>query len=131
VSRRQPQIEYRDRPAYYNKQEKVARLSTETARASWGSALSQACSFFGLQCKVYIVKSRITRKPYRRILMGFGAQVWRGPSRTPRRARRCSSRSGLPGSLGIAISEAVEDAATRMTPVFPRRVLNHVLMHRP
>src|SRR6201988_2796437 len=60
--------------AYYNKQEKVARLSTKTGAGQWGSALSQACSFFGLQCKVYMVKVSYHQKPYRRILMAtFGA----------------------------------------------------------
>src|SRR5439155_4810395 len=67
--------------AYYNKQEKVARLSTETGAGQWGSALAQACSFFGLQCKVYMVKVSYHQKPYRRILMEtFGAQVVPSPS---------------------------------------------------
>src|SRR5947199_62352 len=69
--------------AYYNKQEGVARLSTETGAGQWGSALSQACSFFGLQCKVYMVKVSYHQKPYRRILMEtFGAQVVASPSLT-------------------------------------------------
>src|SRR5256714_6345928 len=67
--------------AYYNKKENVARLSTETGAGQWGSALSQACSFFGLQCKVYMVKVSYHQKPYRRILMEtFGAQVVASPS---------------------------------------------------
>src|SRR4249920_111433 len=67
--------------AYYNKQEGVARLSTETGAGQWGSALSQACTFFGLQCKVYMVKVSYHQKPYRRILMEtFGAQVVASPS---------------------------------------------------
>src|SRR3989449_3082994 len=67
--------------AYYNKKEKVARLTTETGAGQWGSALAIACSFFGLQCKVYMVKVSYQQKPYRRVLMEtYGAQVVASPS---------------------------------------------------
>jgi tryptophan synthase beta chain len=119
--------------AYYNKQEKVARLSTETGAGQWGSALSQACSFFGLQCKVYMVKVSYQQKPYRRILMEtFGAQVVPSPSPDTQAGKKVLEQDpNSPGSLGIAISEAVEDAATRDDTKYSLgSVLNHVLMHQ-
>src|SRR5215471_11658588 len=119
--------------AYYNKQEKVARLSTETGAGQWGSALSQACSFFGLQCKVYMVKVSYQQKPYRRILMEtFGAQVVASPSPDTQSGKKVLEQDpDSPGSLGIAISEAVEDAATRDDTKYSLgSVLNHVLMHQ-
>jgi tryptophan synthase beta chain len=119
--------------AYYNKKEKVARLSTETGAGQWGSALSQACSFFGLQCKVYMVKVSYQQKPYRRILMEtFGAQVVPSPSADTQAGKKVLQQDpDSPGSLGIAISEAVEDAATRDDTKYSLgSVLNHVLMHQ-
>jgi tryptophan synthase beta chain len=119
--------------AYYNKQEGVARLSTETGAGQWGSALSQACSFFGLQCKVYMVKVSYQQKPYRRILMEtFGAQVVASPSPDTQAGKKVLEQDpDSPGSLGIAISEAVEDAATRDDTKYSLgSVLNHVLMHQ-
>ncbi len=119
--------------AYYNKQEKVARLATETGAGQWGSALSQACSFFGLQCKVYMVKVSYQQKPYRRILMEtFGAQVVASPSPDTQAGKKVLEQDpNSPGSLGIAISEAVEDAATRDDTKYSLgSVLNHVLMHQ-
>src|SRR5215475_4905422 len=119
--------------AYYNKQEGVARLSTETGAGQWGSALSQACSFFGLQCKVYMVKVSYQQKPYRRILMEtFGAQVVASPSADTEAGKKVLEQDpDSPGSLGIAISEAVEDAATRDDTKYSLgSVLNHVLMHQ-
>jgi tryptophan synthase beta chain len=119
--------------AYYNKKEKVARLSTETGAGQWGSALSQACSFFGLQCKVYMVKVSYQQKPYRRILMEtFGAQVVPSPSTDTQAGKKVLQQDpDSPGSLGIAISEAVEDAATRDDTKYSLgSVLNHVLMHQ-
>ncbi len=119
--------------AYYNKKEKVARLSTETGAGQWGSALSQACSFFGLQCKVYMVKVSYQQKPYRRILMEtFGAQVVASPSPDTQAGKKVLEQDpDSPGSLGIAISEAVEDAATRDDTKYSLgSVLNHVLMHQ-
>ena len=119
--------------AYYNKNEKVARLSTETGAGQWGSALAQACSFFGLQCKVYMVKVSYQQKPYRRILMEtFGAQVVASPSSDTQAGKKILEQSpDSPGSLGIAISEAVEDAAMREDSKYSLgSVLNHVLMHQ-
>jgi tryptophan synthase beta chain len=119
--------------AYYNKREKVARLSTETGAGQWGSALSQACAFFGLQCKVYMVKVSYQQKPYRRILMEtFGAQVVASPSPDTQAGKKMLEQDpDSPGSLGIAISEAVEDAATRDDTKYSLgSVLNHVLMHQ-
>src|SRR6266436_7584842 len=101
--------------AYYNKQEKVARLTTETGAGQWGSALAIACSFFGLQCKVYMVKVSYQQKPYRRVLMEtYGAQVVASPSSDTQSGKKVLEQDpNSPGSLGIAISEAVEDAAAR------------------
>ena len=119
--------------AYYNKQEKVTRLSTETGAGQWGTALAQACSFFGLECKVYMVKVSYHQKPYRRILMEtFGAQVVPSPSPDTQAGKKVLEQDPeSPGSLGIAISEAVEDAATRDDTKYSLgSVLNHVLMHQ-
>jgi tryptophan synthase beta chain len=119
--------------AYYNKREKVARLSTETGAGQWGSALAQACSFFGLSCKVYMVKVSYQQKPYRRILMEtFGAQVVASPSPDTQAGKKVlEGDPDSPGSLGIAISEAVEDAAMREDTKYSLgSVLNHVLVHQ-
>src|SRR5262245_9902136 len=100
---------------YYNKQEGVARISTETGAGQWGSALAMACNFFGLQCKVYMVKVSYNQKPYRRVMMEtWGAQVVPSPSPDTQAGKKVLEQDPeSPGSLGIAISEAVEDAATR------------------
>src|SRR5262250_2995073 len=119
--------------AYYNKKEGVVRLSTETGAGQWGSALSQACTFFGLSCKVYMVKVSFQQKPYRRILMEtFGAQVVASPSSDTQAGKKVLEQDpDSPGSLGIAISEAVEDAATRDDTKYSLgSVLSHVLMHQ-
>jgi tryptophan synthase beta chain len=119
--------------AYYNKQEKVTRLSTETGAGQWGSALSLACQMFGLQCKVYMVKVSYQQKPYRRIMMEtWGAQVVASPSPDTQAGKKILEQDpNSPGSLGIAISEAVEDAATRDDTKYSLgSVLNHVLMHQ-
>jgi tryptophan synthase beta chain len=119
--------------AYYNKQEGVVRLATETGAGQWGSALALACQFFGLQCKVYMVKVSYQQKPYRRILMEtFGAQVVPSPSPDTQAGKKVLEQDpDSPGSLGIAISEAVEDAATREDTKYSLgSVLNHVLMHQ-
>ena len=119
--------------AYYNKQEKVTRLSTETGAGQWGSALALACQMFDLQCKVYMVKVSYQQKPYRRIMMEtWGAQVVASPSPDTQSGRKVLEQDpGSPGSLGIAISEAVEDAATRDDTKYSLgSVLNHVLMHQ-
>ncbi len=119
--------------AYYNKKEGVKRLATETGAGQWGSALAMACSFFGLQCKVYMVKVSYSQKPYRRILMEtWGAQVVPSPSPDTQAGKKVLEQDpNSPGSLGIAISEAVEDAATRDDTKYALgSVLNHVLMHQ-
>ena len=119
--------------AYYNKKEKVARLATETGAGQWGSALAIACNFFGLQCKVYMVKVSYQQKPYRRVLMEtYGAQVVASPSPDTQAGKKVLAQDpNSPGSLGIAISEAVEDAATRDDTKYSLgSVLNHVLMHQ-
>jgi tryptophan synthase beta chain len=119
--------------AYYNKQEKVTRLSTETGAGQWGSALALACQMFGLQCKVYMVKVSYQQKPYRRIMMEtWGAQVVASPSGDTQSGKKVLEQDpNSPGSLGIAISEAVEDAATRDDTKYSLgSVLNHVLMHQ-
>jgi tryptophan synthase beta chain len=119
--------------AYYNKKEKVTRLATETGAGQWGSALALACQMFGLQCKVYMVKVSYQQKPYRRIMMEtWGAQVVASPSPDTQAGKKVlEGDPNSPGSLGIAISEAVEDAATRDDTKYSLgSVLNHVLMHQ-
>lgn len=119
--------------AYYNKLEGVARLTTETGAGQWGSALAMACRFFDLQCKVYMVRVSYEQKPYRRIMMEtWGAQVVPSPSPDTQAGRTVLAQDpDSPGSLGIAISEAVEDAATRDDTRYSLgSVLNHVLMHQ-
>src|SRR6266849_629069 len=119
--------------AYYNKQEGVARIATETGAGQWGSALAMACAFFGIQCKVYMVKVSYQQKPYRRIMMEtWGAQVVASPSPDTQAGKTVlGGDPDSPGSLGIAISEAVEDAATREDTKYSLgSVLNHVLMHQ-
>jgi tryptophan synthase beta chain len=119
--------------AYYNKREGVKRLATETGAGQWGSALSLACRFFGLECTVYMVKVSFEQKPYRRLLMEtWGATVHPSPSaRTRSGASVLAADPGSPGSLGIAISEAVEDAATHDDTRYALgSVLNHVVLHQ-
>src|SRR5436853_2234590 len=96
--------------AYENKQAGVKRLSTETGAGQWGSALALACQLFGLECVIYMVGASYDQKPYRRSMMEtWGATVYRSPSDTTDAGR--SQASHPTGSLGIAISEAVEAAA--------------------
>ncbi|MEE8291403.1 MAG: TrpB-like pyridoxal phosphate-dependent enzyme, partial [Candidatus Tectomicrobia bacterium] len=119
--------------AYYNKMEGVTRLTTETGAGQWGSALAMACTFFDLECKVYMVKVSYEQKPYRRAMMEtWGAQVVPSPSSDTAAGRKILEQDAeTPGSLGIAISEAVEDAATRDDTKYSLgSVLNHVLMHQ-
>ncbi len=119
--------------AYYNKKEKVARISTETGAGQWGSAIALACQMFGLQCKVYMVKVSYQQKPYRRVMMEtWGAAVVASPSTDTQAGKKILEKDpDSPGSLGIAISEAVEDAATRDDTKYSLgSVLNHVLMHQ-
>lgn len=119
--------------AYYNKQEGVRRIATETGAGQWGSALSMSCSLFGLECTVYMVKVSYHQKPYRRLLMEtYGASVYASPSTHTNAGRHIlEEHPDSPGSLGIAISEAVEDAATHDDTKYSLgSVLNHVLLHQ-
>ena len=119
--------------AYYNKMEGAKALATETGAGQWGSALSFACQQFGLECEVYMVKVSYDQKPYRKIMMNtFGAKVYSSPSdRTNSGKKILAEDPDSPGSLGIAISEAVEKAATTEgTNYSLGSVLNHVLMHQ-
>ncbi len=119
--------------AYYNKKEGAKRLTTETGAGQWGSALSMGCMFFGLELKVYMVKISYQQKPYRRVLMEtWGAKVVPSPSEDTKAGRDVLARDpDCTGSLGIAISEAVEDAVSRDDTKYSLgSVLNHVLLHQ-
>ncbi|MGQ9682263.1 MAG: TrpB-like pyridoxal phosphate-dependent enzyme [Anaerolineae bacterium] len=119
--------------AYYNKQEGVTRLTTETGAGQWGSALSMACNFFGLECRVYMVKVSYQQKPYRRsIMQTFGATVVPSPSMETNIGRQIlAADPESSGSLGIAISEALEAIGGRADTRYSLgSVLNHVLMHQ-
>jgi tryptophan synthase beta chain len=119
--------------AFFNKEEGVKRLATETGAGQWGSALSFAGAMFGLEVKVYMVRASYDQKPYRRILMEtYGAQVVASPSPETNYGRAVlAATPDSPGSLGMAISEAVEDAATRDDTKYSLgSVLNHVLLHQ-
>lgn len=119
--------------AYYNKQEGIKRITTETGAGQWGTALAMACNFFDIELKVYMVKVSYGQKPYRRSLMQlYGASVVASPSTDTNAGRQILAESpDSPGSLGIAISEAVEDAAGRDDTKYSLgSVLNHVLMHQ-
>jgi tryptophan synthase beta chain len=119
--------------AYYNKEQGVERLATETGAGQWGSALAFAGAYFGLEVKVYMVRASYDQKPYRRMLMEtYGAEVVASPSPTTNYGRKVLAETpDSPGSLGMAISEAVEDAATRDDTKYSLgSVLNHVLLHQ-
>ena len=119
--------------AFYNAKEGVKRLATETGAGQWGSALAFACNQFGLECKVYMVRVSYDQKPYRRSMMRtWGASVTPSPSDETEAGRKILAQDpNSPGSLGIAISEAVEDAAKRNDTKYSLgSVLNHVLLHQ-
>lgn len=119
--------------AYYNKMEGVKRITTETGAGQWGSALSFACKKFDIDCEVYMVKISYQQKPYRKIMMNtWGANVYASPTDTTAAGRKILAEDpDSPGSLGIAISEAVEVAAMdEHTKYSLGSVLNHVLMHQ-
>jgi tryptophan synthase beta chain len=119
--------------AYYNKKEGIKRIATETGAGQWGVALSQACNFFGMECTVYMVKVSYQQKPYRRSLMQvYGSEVIASPSTLTSSGRKIlKDNPESPGSLGVAISEAVEDAAGRDDTNYSLgSVLNHVLLHQ-
>jgi tryptophan synthase beta chain len=119
--------------AWYNKQAGIRRLATETGAGQWGSSLALACNMFGLECTVYMVKVSFTQKPYRKSMMQlWGAKVIPSPSEFTNSGRSILAHDpGNLGSLGIAISEAVEDAATHADTSYALgSVLNHVCLHQ-
>ena len=119
--------------AYYNKQAGIGRLSTETGAGQWGSALALAGRLFGIEVIVYMVRVSFEQKPFRRSMMQtWGADVYASPSdRTDAGRGILAKDRESPGSLGIAISEAVEEAATRKDTNYSLgSVLNHVLLHQ-
>ena len=119
--------------AYYNKLEGKKRLSTETGAGQWGSALSMACAFFGMECKVFMVRVSYDQKPYRRGLMeAYGATVVPSPSNQTESGQAILAKNpDSTGSLGIAISEAVETAVKDPETNYSLgSVLNHVLLHQ-
>mgnify|MGYP005838852101 CR=1 FL=1 len=119
--------------AYYNKVFGTKRLTTETGAGQWGSALSFACNQFDLELKVYMVRVSYNQKPYRRIMMEtWGGKCVPSPSPDTQAGRKyLAENADHPGSLGIAISEAIEDAVTSQNAKYSLgSVLNHVLMHQ-
>ena len=119
--------------AFYNKQEGVRRLTTETGAGQWGSSLAFACGQMDLECTVYMVRVSYGQKPYRRLMMQtYGAEVHPSPTDLTRAGCNILEEDpDSPGSLGIAISEAVEDAATHEDAKYSLgSVLNHVLLHQ-
>jgi tryptophan synthase beta chain len=121
--------------AWYNKQFGIKRLATETGAGQWGSALAFACSLIGLECKVFMVRISFDQKPYRRMMMEtWGATCIPSPSTQTKAGRDILAKTpDTPGSLGIAISEAIEAAVTDptgQTRYSLGSVLNHVLLHQ-
>jgi len=119
--------------AYYNKEAGIKRIATETGAGQWGSALAMGCMFFGIELKVYMVRISFDQKPYRRILMEtWGATCVPSPSPDTKAGRDMLAKDpDCTGSLGLAISEAVEDAATRDDTHYSLgSVLNHVMLHQ-
>src|ERR687883_1428300 len=119
--------------AYYNREEGIRRLTTETGAGQWGSSLAFACRQMGLWCTVYMVRVSHEQKPYRRIMMEtYGATVHASPTDLTQAGRNILEEDpDSPGSLGIAISEAVEDAVSNEDAKYSLgSVLNHVLLHQ-
>jgi len=119
--------------AYYNKISGTKRICTETGAGQWGSALAFSCSLFGMECKVYMVKISYQQKPYRRMMMEtWGATCIPSPSNQTKAGQTIlKEHPDSPGSLGIAISEAVEDAVTNEGSKYSLgSVLNHVMLHQ-
>ena len=119
--------------AYYNMREGVKRLTTETGAGQWGSALALATSKFGLECKVFMVRVSYDQKPYRKFIMqAYGGEVVASPSQDTRTGRALLAEfPDTPGSLGMAISEALEDASSRDDTNYALgSVLNHVVLHQ-
>lgn len=120
--------------AYYNMKEGAERIATETGAGQWGSALAFGCMLFGLKCTVYMVRASYDQKPYRRIMIeSYGADVYASPSKQTESGRKILKEDpNSPGSLGIAISEAVEDALVneKEANYGIGSVFNHVLLHQ-
>jgi len=120
--------------AYYNKQAGVKKLITETGAGQWGSALSIACQHFGMECEVFMVRTSYENKPYRKVIMKmFGAKVFASPSQETEYGKKVlREQPNTPGSLGIAISEALENVikAGGTAKYALGSVLNHVLLHQ-
>jgi tryptophan synthase beta chain len=119
--------------AYFNKEAGTKRITTETGAGQWGSALAMACAFFDLECLVFMVKASYEQKPYRRIFMEtFGAEVRPSPTSTTEAGKKILEQDPeSPGSLGIAISEAMEAAVQDDDAKYSLgSVLNHVLLHQ-
>ena len=119
--------------AYYNKKEGVKRLTTETGAGQWGSALSFACQLFGIELEVFMVKISYDQKPYRKSMMNvWGANVFSSPTDMTESGKKILAKDpNSPGSLGIAISEAIERAVSRDDTKYSLgSVLNHVLLHQ-
>jgi tryptophan synthase beta chain len=119
--------------AYYNKVFGTKRISTETGAGQWGSALSMACQMFGIECRVFMVRVSYEQKPYRRMMMQtWGANCFASPSNLTQAGRNIlAAHPDSPGSLGIAISEAIEDVVGDKDARYALgSVLNHVLLHQ-
>ena len=119
--------------AYYNKKEGIERIATETGAGQWGSALAFATKIFNLKCRVYMVKCSYEQKPYRKILIeNWGAEIFSSPSSMTEFGKKILKKDpNTSGSLGIAISEAVEDAANHENTNYSLgSVLNHVILHQ-
>lgn len=119
--------------AYYNMKEGVEQLTTETGAGQWGSALALACNYFDLKCKVFMVRISYDQKPYRKFVMNvYGASVSPSPSNETEFGRKLlKERPDHPGSLGIAISEAIETAVKGTNSKYALgSVLNHVMLHQ-
>ncbi|MCD6487390.1 MAG: TrpB-like pyridoxal phosphate-dependent enzyme, partial [Syntrophobacterales bacterium] len=119
--------------AYYNKAFGIKKISTETGAGQWGSALSMACNMFGLECRVFMVRVSYDQKPYRRLMMQtWGGKCFPSPSNLTETGRKILAENpDSPGSLGIAISEAIEDMMRQEDARYSLgSVLNHVLLHQ-
>ncbi len=119
--------------AFYNMKSGIKRIATETGAGQWGSAMSLATNYFGLQCSVYMVRVSYDQKPYRKSMINtWGAEIFASPSQQTNAGRAAlAADPNSPGSLGLAISEAVEDAATHADTNYALgSVLNHVCLHQ-
>ena len=119
--------------AYYNKEFGIKKISTETGAGQWGSALSMACNMFGIECRVFMVRVSYDQKPYRRLMMQtWGGKCFPSPSNLTETGRKILAQNpDSPGSLGIAISEAIEEVVDKEDSRYALgSVLNHVMLHQ-